>query len=434
MTFFASRQSRLFLGVFLFALVIGLAFQQLFLPTIMPHLHAGSGLIIGGDWVIFHHVASELALRIEAEGWSAWELRPQSHAPSGIAAAIYALTGIHSPAFVLPLNALLFSIAACELFRLLARLTSARWAYWGIIPFVLFPSSLLVYGQLHKDVFSIAGLLLVFGTLLFDDSLRRFRGIALLLLRMGVGLLLIWIVRPYMLQIVVLAWWAGAVLICGLVLLRAHVPARRLFLFLCAIIAVQIVVLRVLSVELPQVPPPVSEGQSVVVTEGWLSGRILSLIRGIDTNRRNFALSHGDAGTLIDADVRFNGVFDLMAYTPRALQVGYLAPFPMQSFSASSNAGGNLMRSIAGIEMLLAYLAFALGLLALGRSRSDAFIRTAAVLAACTVVILIFAYSLPNVGTLYRMRLAPWHIAIGFGIAAGAQALAAIWRARLRPG
>ena len=78
----------------------------------MPSLHTGNGLLKGGDWVEFHKIAIELAEKIHAEGWRNWELRPQLQAPSGIAVALYVVTGVEKPWIVLPLNSLLFAMGA----------------------------------------------------------------------------------------------------------------------------------------------------------------------------------------------------------------------------------------------------------------------------------------------------------------------------------
>lgn len=102
---------RVFLFVFAWSLFSGLLLQWVVLP-LMPNLHAGNGLLKGGDWVRFHLDAIELAEQIKIQGWQTWELRPKGNAPSGIAAAVYALSGVSLPWLLMPLNAFIFALGA----------------------------------------------------------------------------------------------------------------------------------------------------------------------------------------------------------------------------------------------------------------------------------------------------------------------------------
>ena len=136
--------------------------QLVVLPHLLPAWHAGSGLLVGGDWVVFHDYAVNRAAVIRAQGWSAFELRPYWNAPIGITSAIYALTWPR-PWTLIPLNAALHATAAALLFRLLQGfVTDWRWAVGGTAPFVLFPSALVWVSQIHKDGFFIVGYFCLF--------------------------------------------------------------------------------------------------------------------------------------------------------------------------------------------------------------------------------------------------------------------------------
>src|SRR5690349_5577491 len=80
-----------FLCAFGLSLGVGLFIQLVLLPYILPGLHAGHGLLRGGDWIGFHEDAVALSQKIAEQGWQAFELRPRGQAPIGITAAVYVL-------------------------------------------------------------------------------------------------------------------------------------------------------------------------------------------------------------------------------------------------------------------------------------------------------------------------------------------------------
>lgn len=201
------------IGVFFYLLIAGIVLQKLLLPA--TPWYAGDGLLGGGDWIYFHGLAKDLAHAIESEGWAAWELRPEGQAPSGVAAALYALTGVHEPWIVLPVNAALFSAAvacACVIFRALAPVGNV--AFVALLPFLLMPSMVLFWGQLHKDVWALFGVLavlVVWVRVIVQHPMHWVYGLLLLLL----GNLSIWLVRPYALQLLLLGQMGMWILIVG---------------------------------------------------------------------------------------------------------------------------------------------------------------------------------------------------------------------------
>ena len=60
----------LWLGVlsFAFAALVAVLIQAVLLPHVLPRLHAGHGLLVGGDWIMFHRVAVELAQEVSRQG------------------------------------------------------------------------------------------------------------------------------------------------------------------------------------------------------------------------------------------------------------------------------------------------------------------------------------------------------------------------------
>ena len=154
----AMTASQVFWGMFFFVLLTGLLLQKVVLP--LTPWHAGHGLLAGGDWVWYHAAADQFAALIEESGWVHWELRLEGNAPIGIAAALYALTGIHEVWVVLPVNAALYAMAAALLWHGMRMLTrNPAIALAALLPMFLFPSTAMIWGQIHKDDLVLAGAL-----------------------------------------------------------------------------------------------------------------------------------------------------------------------------------------------------------------------------------------------------------------------------------
>ncbi|HZU06167.1 MAG TPA: hypothetical protein VFB73_09335 [Chloroflexota bacterium] len=235
----------LWLAVFAYAALAALAVQLLLLPHLFPRWHAGHGLLVGGDWLAYHDLAAELAAALRAQGWAAWQLRPEGHSVAGLAAIVYALT-VPEPWTLIPLNAALHATAAVVLFRLVQVLVPrSRLALWGVLPFVLYPSAMAWYAQLLKDGYAVLGyLLFLYGWVrllqpaTWDAGARRnasasaarvaqprcacLRGVALALLWLFSGAALTWLARPPAVQLLQLVGGGLALLATGVFLGRAR--------------------------------------------------------------------------------------------------------------------------------------------------------------------------------------------------------------------
>ncbi len=146
----------------------GLFVQFVLLPYIIPAWNAGEGMIVGWDSFNYHRLAAFQAQLIQLEGWQAWVFAPHGQPVSGIASVFYALIAPH-PWVILPLNALLHSLAAWTLFKAF-NLTFKRrtLALLAALPFLLFPSALLWVTQMANDNYAVTGgILLLYGWICF---------------------------------------------------------------------------------------------------------------------------------------------------------------------------------------------------------------------------------------------------------------------------
>lgn len=117
----------------------------------------------------------------------------------------------------------------------------------------------------------------------------------------------------------------------------------------------------------------------------------------------------------VDQDVMPTSPKEIAAYLPRLLVVGFLAPFPAQWFEDGAFASTTLMRRAVGVEMVLTYVAL-VGL-ALNVWRWRARLELWFVLAYGGVTTLIWAFIVPNIGSLHRARFGFLMVLVALGIA-----------------
>lgn len=390
--------------------ILTLLVQLLILPHLAPQLHAGAGMLLGHDGYYFHSLALNLSQRIEAEGWTAWELRPRNVPVSGLAAFLYVLIA-PSPLVFLPFNALSFGYSTYLIQRLTRQLTTSPQAVpLAGLCFILIPSSAIWYTQMHREVFFLPAVLLYLLLLLRlgeknPPVMRIFAGSLF-------AFTLIWVMRPYFLPILTLATAVGLIwpiARCWGDRPRAYrVLSVSLALLLTLVLFPTKPVLNFQNITSPSAP---SEAVALPINKASdpkssplekVKDKITTKVLSIDHSRQHLLDQIGEAGSHIDEEVRFASLMDLLAYTPRALQIGYLAPFPTHSIAEGHSPGGTLFRRIVGLEMIFAYLGL-IGFLILLRRRKSLW-QTLSVLGFASMVILIYALAVPNIGSLYRYR------------------------------
>lgn len=426
---------RLWLAFFAYPAILALFVQLILLPHIFPTWHAGDGMLAGGDWYPFHRMAADLAEKIHEQGWSAWELRPSGQGPVGIAAAIYALT-VPKPWTVIPLNAALHATATV-LLLILVQLFLPKWrlTIWSTLPFLLYPSAMIWYTQIHKDGYSIVGVFaFIYGWVIISRLESWEKGwwpalSAILWILSGAGL--VWVVRPYAVQMLLAL---GVVLAIGLVFIFLFRAMRFQLAWTKAIIVSVLVWLVVFSITpftrggLPLGSVVVSEGNETPVElekmqwfpSAWLPGFLEDEFFTLADTRRGYTTGKPDAGSNIDIDIVFHSATDVVAYLPRAAQIVFLAPFPTQWFEEGSLPANTVMRRVSGVEMIGNYIALAFLPYAIWRWRKR--IEIWVILILCTGMMLVYGLAVANIGTLYRMRYGFMMTLVALGIT-GALAL-----------
>jgi len=415
-----------------YVVATGLVIQLFLLPRVFPSWDTGNGLLVRTDSPRFHRLAVEMADRIRDQGWSAWELRPEGQAPAGMAAIFYAV-GPAQPWVLLPLNAVLHATAAVLLVAILQRLVrDDRWAMLAAVPFVIFPSALRWTAQIHKDGVTILGFtMFAYALLLVGDPSSWYprwrRGLqALLLVFLGMGLT--WAYRSYMslmLQIVGLAAMGIVVPHLLMAARRRTIPASRAWI--AAALGVGLLGATTVfsrsgigqaGLSDDDLPPQAASSRQRVAwqTEPWMPEPLNQVLRSVANRRHGLLTGYSEAGSNIDVDVDFRSYADILAYLPRAMQIGLTAPFPSEWLAPGTLPSTTLMRRAAIPEMTIVYAAWLILPLAIWRWRRivDLWILLVLNLGMLAGYALVVA----NIGTLYRMRYPFVMLLVGISLAA----------------
>ncbi|MDP3086725.1 MAG: hypothetical protein Q8M99_00820 [Methylotenera sp.] len=402
---------------FCYSVCAALIFQKLLLPLV-PSLHAGGGLL-SNDSVYFDSVATLLAEQIRLFGWSSWHLYPSGGATGNVAilGALYAIFG-HDPTLIIPINAACHALGGVLIFMITRELSDKK--AFGIVAgilaatlFIVFPSALNWYGQIHKDGYAIAGTLLILLTWIKAvQGKYDFRGWSTLLLSNLLGVVLVASVRPYGLKLLFIATLGALVLTIVFALIR-HQFVRKIkvvfFFFLAAVIlAGGLKVIVNVAPNSSGVPLQMGDGYSNWQGNGqwkwqntpWLSDNIEGYLETAAKTRAGM-IDHGvslKAKSMIDPDVTPENIVEVLMYLPRALQVAALGPFPSSWFTNVS-----LTRLVATGEMLIYYLSLPGLFLLLLNNRKPAVL--VALYFACFFLV-IYGFTISNMGSLYRIRYA----------------------------
>ena len=126
------------------------------------------------------------------------------------------------------------------------------------------------------------------------------------------------------------------------------------------------------------------------------SWRILEL-------RSGFTRSYPSGSeSTIDPILQFDGFEDAIAYLPRALQVSFLSPFPV-NWIEKGQTTGRIGRLLSGLEMLVWYVVI-IGFIYEMITASFRIRPLIPVLILSTLIIILIGYVVPNMGAIYRMR------------------------------
>lgn len=430
---------------FLYTFCVSALVQIVLLPHVFPALHAGNGLLnCSFDSMGFHKLAVDLASRIHAHGWSAWQLKPEGHVVAGIASIFYVF--LPDARILIPLNAALHASAALVFVNLLNLFINNKFrSILCALPFLIFPSNLQWTAQLHKDIFSVLGVVvLLYGMVLlarldsYKSEKRYFTNFIPIIFCLC-GFALIYLVRSYILAIIMpfmTLFFSSLFAISLIWMFRKKISWQKAMLIVFSII---LILISFMLAQAHSADPVESAARTWIIAErrseqnisaaiedptaakvdvetmtkkydidkywkssSWLPLFIDRKVACIAIIRRGFRGSTPEAKSNIDNDIGFGSIKDILIYLPRAAQIAFLSPFPNQWLSKGTYQASSLMRRVSACEMIVVY--FSLLFLPYSiwhwRKRVEIWI----ISAFCAYLLLAHAMVVCNIGTLYRMR------------------------------
>lgn len=435
----------LFFAFYVYSLLAGILFQKL-LPHILPGMVA-PGASLTTDSAYFHQIAANLANDINAKGWSVWSPFPNQYTSFNVAllGALYALFGVNS-ILAVPLNAVFHALSGILLYLIAIELSADRenGKVAGLVisvAFVVFPSALNWYGQIHKDGYAIFGVFLYAYTLVFfvrNHKTFLYPKVLECLLYNFISIFFIGIIRPYYLKPLLIFSCIFVLVSIFCALLKSD-QAKKLLVFatLTTLFVVAnsklVVIIGATEAQLgetyamtetlafqkskPRVGQKfgfcngglnkslgdVCDKYSVIEDQIYLYYSILD--EQLENNAKilaetRFKLNEYSKNvkskSSIDVDVNFYDFNDVISYVPRALQISIFAPFPNTWFDGLSPT-----RLVASIEMAFVYVAL-IGVVFLLCSNPKT--ESLLLVLLSLVFLVIYGLTIGNVGTLYRVR------------------------------
>ena len=374
----------------------------------------GIGLTFAIDSTTYQQVAGDLAEVLHRDGFSAW-LNTKAPLHSRLYSLAFATFGKvlgHNILAAEPLNLFYYlSILICIYF-LGREVFDAQTGFIAAAIVALWPTFLGHSTQLMRDPLSIAcllGLMLVFVLVLSRDFTPR-KGIAI-----GIaGALLatvFWIARGNMWNLVLVAIAITVVILAVRMIREKRFMTGNVLLMLLVIVAALLAPPRFESTSLPGVRSPLTPlaiptASQPVAREGvWATA-----LKQISTRRAGFRFYHSRASD-IDPEVQFSNTGAIVRYIPRALVIGFFAPFPNMWIEEGSFGRGT--RIVSGLETLAMYFIYFAVALCVWRERRNQ--KMWLLFLVASIGMLALGLVVVNAGALFRLRYACWILMIILG-------------------
>ena len=374
---------------------------QLFSSSLNTH---GIGVSFAVDSVAYWDEASKMAHLIQQgqlRQWANYRTTMVTGTPFHL--RLYSISlAVFGPLFgytifaVEPLNLAFYLLMVFLTYRIGVSVFSWPVGQLAAIVVGVWPSLLLHTMQLMRDPLFICSFLLLVSSLLvaMRPELSNRQAIVngagavaalcfLLLSKMNfweivVATLIVWLCLC-LVQAKLRKWHTARILVVTAVIISAYVLPKTISHF---------------NLSSAAVTRPVTK--SATDSKPWNSfvDRLISL-------RRGFIRRYPHAGSNVDTNVELQGVKDVVKYSLRAVEIGFLAPFPAMWFRRGVEVG-TAGRLIAGMEMCVVYVCLALVGITLvhDRKRSDVWFLCAITAVGCVAL----GYVVVNIGALYRMR------------------------------
>jgi hypothetical protein len=219
---------------------------------------------------------------------------------------------------------------------------------------------------------------------------------------------LFWLVRANMWNVLLVAVALTFVLLISRMVRRNRFMIGNTMALLVIIATVLLAPARLESTSLPGVRQPstplaiYSTSQPVLRDDRWT--RVLRQF----AERRSGFRSYISQASNIDRDVVFRSPGDIVRFVPRALAIGFFAPFPKMWFQSGSY--GRAGRLLSGAETLAMYFLYLAVGVSLWQERRN--LKMWLVFLIATTGMLALGLVVVNAGALYRIRYVFWMLLI----------------------
>ena len=371
----------------------------------------GTGLTFAIDGASYQRVASGLADELQINGVSAWfnAKAPFHSRLHSLAFATFGRVVGHNILAAEPLNLFFYIAILCCIYFLGRELFSARAGFIAATIVALWPSFLFHSTQLIRDPVAIACFLTIVLvlTLLLSREFAWRKGLAAGVSG-GVVVLLFWLVRANMWNVLLVAVALTLALLIARMIHRGELMIGNIIALAVIVVAVLLFPARVESTSLPGVRPTTTPlaipSTSVTRVHPSIWASVLSQFK----ERRAGFRSYISQASNIDRDVQFRTPGDIVRYVPRALAIGFFAPFP--KMWVQSGSYGRAGRLLSGAETLVMYFLYLAVAVSLWRERRN--LKLWFIFLVAATGLLALGLIVVNAGALYRIRYVFWMLLI----------------------
>jgi len=376
----------------------------------------GIGLTFAIDGTTYRHVSVDLAEELKANGITAW-LNAKAPLHSRLYSVSFAIFGRllgHNILAAESLNLFYYlAIIICSYF-LGREVFDAQTGFIAAAIIALWPSFLFHSTQLIRDPLSIAcllGLILVLA-LILNRTFASLQGLAV---GMAGALLatLFWLARGNMWNVVVVAVAITFVMLVLRMVREKRIMPGNAVVMVLIIGATLLVPTRLESTTLPGVRPPATPlaipaaSQRAASQPAAREGVVTAALRQISTRRAGFRFYNARASD-IDPEVQFSSTGEIVRFIPRALVIGFFAPFPKMWVQRGSF--GIATRIFSGLETLAMYFVYVAAALCVWQERRNR--KMWLLFLVATIGMLALGLVVVNAGALFRLRYAFWILMI----------------------
>ena len=371
----------------------------------------GTGLTFALDATSYQKVASALAGELQTRGFNAWlEIRAPLHSRlQSLAFATFGRLLGHNILAIEPLNLLYYlGILSCIYF-LGREIFNAQTGFIAASIAGVWPTFLINSTQFMRDSFAILcflAMMLVLTLLVSREfALRQSIGLAI---AGALSVTLFWVTRGNMWNVVLVAIAITLAIFAYRMIREKKVIAGNALALLLIIGAALLVPARLESTTLPGIRPPATALAIPSASQPAASDGIWTrVIRQISQRRAGTRFATARASD-IDSDVRFMGLGDILRYLPRAIVIGFFAPFP--NLWIQPGNFGLAGRLVSGIETLAMYFLYIAAGFCVWRERRNAKVWLLFLVA--TIGMVGLGLVVVNAGALFRIRYVFWMLLI----------------------